>query len=332
MIQINDAYSAGFADVLCLVTGGAGFIGSHLVEALVGRGARVRVLDDFSAGRRENLASVAAQIELIEGDVADPAVAEGALAGCDYVFHLAAVASVQASIEEPQRTHRVNAGGTWNVLEGARRLGARRVVYASSAAVYGDHVALPLGEDLVPRPLSPYAADKAAGEMACLAFHASYGLPTVALRFFNVYGPRQDPRSPYSGVISIFAGRMAQGQAPVIFGDGEQTRDFVHVADVVRAMLLACEREAAAGGVFNIAGGGQTSVRELAEVLNRVLDTGLASTFAAGRPGEVRFSEGDTRRAREALAWEARVLLGEGLSDLVRWLARGTDLGATGRR
>ena len=303
---------------LYLVTGGAGFIGSHLVEALAERGERVRVLDDFSTGRRENLAAVADHIELLEGDVADPETVERAVAGCDYVLHLAAIASVQASLENPRRTHQVNVNGTLNVLEAARRASVQRVVFASSAAVYGDHTALPLREELPPCPLSPYAATKAAGEAYCSAFHASYGLPTVALRFFNVYGPRQDPANPYSGVISIFAARIARGERPVIYGNGKQTRDFVYVTDVARAALLVCEQEAAVGDVFNVAGGKQTSVLQLAAVLNQVLDTSLTPTFAPARSGEVRFSQADVRRAREALEWEPQVTLQEGLSRLVR--------------
>ena len=302
-----------------LVTGGAGFIGSHLAQTLVERGERVRVLDDFSTGRRENLAAVAEHIELLEGDIASPETVEQAMAGCHYVLHLAAIASVQASLEEPRRTDRVNVGGTLHVLEAARRAGVRRVVLASSAAVYGDHSALPQREELPLRPLSPYAASKAAGEAYCSAFHASYGLPTVVLRFFNVYGPRQDPSSPYSGVISIFAARMTQGQRPAIYGDGEQTRDFVYVADVVQALLLACERETAVGAVFNVASGRQTRILQLATTLNEVLDTNLTPTFAPARAGEVRFSEGDARRAQEALGWEATTPLREGLSSLVQW-------------
>ena len=300
-----------------LVTGGAGFIGSHLVEALVKDGARVRVLDDFSTGRRENLAGVAGQIELIEGDVSDPKVAQRAVTGCDYALHLAAVASVQASLEEPRRVHRVNVDGTLNVLEAARQNGTRCVILASTTALYGDHTALPLREGLPPRPLSPYAASKATGEAYCSAFHASYGLPTAALRFFNVYGPRQDPTNPYSGVISIFAKRMSQGKRPTIYGDGEQTRDFVYVADVVRAILLACEREEAIGGVFNVAGGVQTSILHLATALNQVLDTDLAPIFAPARAGEVRFSQGDASWAQEVLGWKAQVSLREGLSQLI---------------
>jgi UDP-glucose 4-epimerase len=234
------------------------------------------------------------------------------------MLHLAAIASVQASLENPRRTHQVNVNGTLNVLEAARRASVQRVVFASSAAVYGDHTALPLREELPPCPLSPYAATKAAGEAYCSAFHASYGLPTVALRFFNVYGPRQDPANPYSGVISIFAARIARGERPVIYGDGKQTRDFVYVTDVARAALLVCEQEAAVGDVFNVAGGKQTSVLQLAAVLNQVLDTSLTPTFAPARSGEVRFSQADVRRAREALEWEPQVTLQEGLSRLVR--------------
>ena len=302
---------------LYLVTGGAGFIGSHLVEALAKRGARVRVLDDFSTGRRENLAAVVNQIELLEGDVSDPDVARRAVAGCDYVLHLAAVASVQASLEDPRRVHRVNVNGTLNVLDAARADGVRCVVLASTTALYGDHTALPLREELPPRPLSPYAASKATGEAYCSAFHASYGLPTVALRFFNVYGPRQDPTNPYSGVISIFANRMSRGERPTIYGDGRQTRDFVYVADVVRALLLACEREEAIGSVFNVASGRQTSILQLAEELNHVLGVDLTPTLGPARAGEVRFSQGDAGRARKALGWQPQVSLREGLAYLI---------------
>ena len=302
----------------CLVTGGAGFIGSHLVEALVARGERVRVLDDLSSGRRENLSAVLGQVELFEGDVADPGTVDRATAACEAVFHLAAIASVQDSIKNPRHAHRVNVDGTLNVLEAARQAGVRRVVFASSAAYYGDHTALPLMEDLPPRPLSPYAANKATGEMYCTAFHASYGLETVALRFFNVYGPRQDPTSPYSGVISIFASRMRRGKAPVIYGDGKQTRDFVYVKDVVRAMLLACEREAAVGEVFNLASATQTSILQLTTMLNKVLGTDIPPEFGPARTGEVRFSEGNVRRAREALGWETAIPMREGLTRTIR--------------
>lgn len=296
-----------------LVTGGAGFIGSHLVEALVARGERVRVLDDFSTGRPDNLAAVADRVEVIEGDVCEAVLVERAMAGAEVVVHLAAVASVQASLEEPRRVWAVNVGGTLNLLEAARVEGVCRFVFASSAAVYGDQDDLPLREDLPVRPLSPYAASKVAGEALCRAYCASYGLPTVALRFFNVYGPRQDPRSPYSGVISIFVDRMRRGLRPVVYGDGHQTRDFVYVADVVAAVLSAAVREEAVGGVFNVAGGHQTSVLELVEVLNRVLGTRLEPAFAPSRAGEVRHSVADVGRAREGLGWRASAELEEGL-------------------
>ncbi|HEY75765.1 MAG TPA: SDR family oxidoreductase [Thermoflexia bacterium] len=302
--------------MLWLVTGGAGFIGSHLVEALVARGDRVRVLDDFSTGRWENLAPVRSRVEVLEGDVRDPAAVMRAVEGADVVAHLAAVASVQASLEDPAAVWAVNVDGTLNLLEAARAVGVRRFVFASSAAVYGDHDDLPLREDLPPRPLSPYAASKVAGEALCRAYYASYALPTVVLRFFNVYGPRQDPHSPYSGVISIFVDRMRRGLPPVVYGDGRQTRDFVYVADVVEAVLRAAEREEAVGEVFNVAGGRQTSVLELIQVLNCLLNTRLEPSFALPRVGEVRYSQADVRRAREKLGWEVRIELQRGLEEL----------------
>ncbi|HHS98095.1 MAG TPA: SDR family oxidoreductase [Chloroflexi bacterium] len=301
---------------LWLVTGGAGFIGSHLVETLVARGERVRVLDDFSTGRWENLAAVRGRVEVMEGDVRDPTVVTRAMEGVEVVAHLAAVASVQASLEDPKRVWAVNVDGTLNLLEAARTGGVRRFVFASSAAVYGDHEELPLREDLPLRPLSPYAACKVAGEALCRAYCASYGLPTVVLRFFNVYGPRQVPHSPYSGVVSIFVDRMRRGLPPVVYGDGHQTRDFVYVTDVVEAVVRAVEREEAVGEVFNVAGGAQTSVLKLVTVLNHTLGTHLRPAFAPPRPGEVLHSLADVRRIRETLGWTAQVGLEEGLERL----------------
>jgi len=301
-----------------LVTGGAGFIGSHLVEALVARGDQVRVLDNFSTGRWENLAGVVHRVEVIEGEVTDPMLVARAAEGVDLIFHLAAIASVQASVEDPVLVHRVNVEGTLCLLEAARRQGVKRFVFPSSAAVYGDHVALPLAEELPTRSLSPYAASKVAGEAYGRAYWASYGVPVVILRYFNVYGPRQDPTSPYSGVISIFADRMRRGEPPVVFGDGKQTRDFVYVKDVVRATLLAGEQEAAVGKTFNVAGGRETSVLQLVGTFNRVLGTRLSPTFAPPRPGEVRRSRADVSRARAVLGWEATTPLIEGLTALVK--------------
>jgi len=302
---------------LWLITGGAGFIGSHLVEALAAEGARVRVLDDFSTGRRDNLAEVAGEVEVIEGDVRDRLVVERAVSRADVVVHLAAVSSVQASVDDPRRVWEVNCDGTLNLLEAARTGGVRRFILTSSSAVYGDHTDLPLAEDLPPRPLSPYAASKAAAEGLCWSYCTTFGLPTVNLRLFNVYGPRQDSSSPYSGVISVFVERMRQGQPPVVYGDGEQTRDFLYVADVVEAILRAADCEEAVGGVFNVAGGEETSVLQLVAVLNRTLGKHLAPTFESPRAGEVRRSRADVGRTRDTLGWTASRTLTEGLTALL---------------
>jgi len=300
-----------------LITGGAGFIGSHLVEALVTRGASVRVLDNFSTGRWENLAPVRDRIEIIEGDIRDPRMVESATDGVEVIAHLAAIVSVQASLEAPRETMDVNIGGTLNLLEAARRAGTRRCLFASSAAVYGDHSNLPLPEDLPPRPLSPYAASKVAGEALCQTYQSAYGLRTVVLRFFNVYGPRQDPHSPYSGVISIFLGRMRQNLPPVVYGDGSQTRDFIFVGDVVAAMLRAGEQDGLAGAVLNVSRGEETPVIQLVTLLNRALGTHLEPVFAPPRAGEVHRSAGDPHRARALLGWQPSVGLEEGLARLV---------------
>ena len=301
-----------------LVTGGAGFIGSHLVEALVARDKQVRVLDNFSTGRWENLAAVRDRIEVVEGDIRDPRAVRQAMDGVEVVAHLAAIVSVERSLQDPQETTEVNTGGTLHLLEAARRAGVQRFLFASSAAIYGDHSQLPLQEELPPHPLSPYAASKVAGEALCQAYRAAYGLSTVVLRFFNIYGPRQDPHSPYSGVISIFVGRMRQGLPPVIYGDGQQTRDFVYVEDVVAALIRAGERDGASGAVVNVARGEETSVLQLVALLNQALGTHLEPIFAPARAGEVRRSAGDPRRAQAVLGWRPTVGLTEGLSRLVR--------------
>ena len=301
-----------------LVTGGAGFIGSHLVEALVARGHPVRVLDNFSTGRWENLAAVRDRIEVVEGDIRDPRAVRQAMDGVEVVAHLAAIVSVERSLQDPQETTEVNTGGTLHLLEAARRAGVQRFLFASSAAIYGDHSQLPLQEELPPHPLSPYAASKVAGEALCQSYRAAYGLSTVVLRFFNIYGPRQDPQSPYSGVISIFVGRMRQGLPPVIYGDGQQTRDFVYVEDVVAALIRAGEQDGADGAVLNVARGEETSVLQLVALLNQALGTRLEPMFAPARAGEVRRSAGDPHRAQAVLGWQPTVGLTEGLSRLVR--------------
>jgi UDP-glucose 4-epimerase len=309
---------------LCLVTGGAGFIGSHLVEALTAAGRPVRVLDDFSTGDRRNLARLRPATEVVEGDVADPGAVGRAAAGAGLVFHLAALASVQRSVEAPDETHRVCATGTLRVLDAARRAGARRVVYAASSSAYG----VPPGDVQVegdpPDPLSPYAAAKLAGELYCQSFTASYGLETVRLRFFNVFGPRQRADSPYSGVIALFAAALSAGRTPAVFGDGLQSRDFVYVTDVVQALLKAAEAPGVAGRVYNVGTGRGTSLLELLAALNRVLGTDVAPRHGPPRAGDVRHSRADVGRARRELGYAPSVGLGDGLRRTVEW-ARGDE-------
>lgn len=302
-----------------LVTGGAGFIGSHLVDALVARGDRVVVLDDLSTGRRENLADPLRRggVDLRVGSVADRAAVRDAVAGCEVVFHLAAVASVQRTIEAPLETGAVNLGGTLEVLEAARATGVRRVVFAGSAAVYGDTTALPVAETAAPRPLSPYAVEKLAAEHYVRVWGPLYGLETVTLRYFNVFGPRQDPSSPYSGVISIFADRLRRGRTATIYGDGHQTRDFVYVADVVRANLLAAAVPAADGRVFNVARGEETTIRALFDHLRDLVGSDAEPEYAPARAGDIRRSLADITEARSVLGYTPRVPVAEGLARLV---------------
>jgi UDP-glucose 4-epimerase len=298
---------------LYLVTGGAGFIGSHLVDALLARGDRVRVLDDLSTGKRANLDPRAA---LIEGDVADPALVAEAVAGADGCFHLAAVASVERGNRDWLGTHRTNLTGAITIFDAARRAqasGPVPVVYASSAAVYGDSAELPLAESAATRPLSAYGADKLGCELHGRVAQRVHGVRTTGCRFFNVYGPRQDPASPYSGVISIFFDRIGRGQGITIFGDGGQTRDFVYVADVVAALLAAMRRTEASPAVFNVCTGRTTSVLVLAETIGKVSARPPQISFAPARAGDIRESLGDPALARSALGFEARTLLEDGL-------------------
>jgi UDP-glucose 4-epimerase len=303
---------------LALVTGGAGFIGSHLVEGLAARGVAVRVLDDFSTGLHENLAGVRPAPEVVEGDVADPQTVEKAVRGAGVVFHLAALASVQKSVEAPADTHRVCALGTLNILDAARRAGVRRVVYAGSSSAYG----IPAGdvqteEDPV-APLSPYAAAKLAGELYAQAFAATYGLETVRLRFFNIFGPRQRADSPYSGVIALFSDALLAGRPPTVYGDGLQSRDFTSVTDVVGALLRAAEAPGVSGKVYNIGTGRSVSVLELVAVLNRLLGTQIVPQHAPPRAGDVRHSRADIGRARRDLGYEPAVSFEQGLAQTLR--------------
>jgi UDP-glucose 4-epimerase len=292
-----------------LVTGGCGFIGSHLVEALLRAGHAVRVLDDLSTGHRHNLPP---GVELLEGDVADAALVRRAMAGMDGCFHLAAVASVERSNLDWLGTHRANLTGSICVFDAARE-GRRPVVYASSAAIYGDNPALPLAEDARPRPLSAYGADKLGSEQHALVAGLVHGVPSCGLRFFNVFGPRQDPRSPYSGVISIFCDRLRAGQGITVYGDGGQSRDFIYVGDVVRALRAAMDRAATTAPVFNVCTGRATTVLDLATTIARLLGRNPEIAFAPPRAGEIRESLGDPAAAMRALGFAAETSLEDGL-------------------
>lgn len=304
----------------CLVTGGAGFIGSHLVDALVRKGRRVRVLDDFSTGLRDNLAQHQGRIDLIEGSILDAAVVREAVRGVDVVYHLGALASVARSVETPLVSHAACATGTLTVLDEARRAGVRRVVYAGSSSAYGGS-ATTAGqtEDQAPTALSPYAAAKLAGEYYMQAFAATYGIETVRLRFFNIFGPRQRADSPYSGVIALFIAAMQKGLPPTVHGDGLQSRDFTYVGNCVQAILRAAEVPGVAGEVFNVGTGNSVSVLDLVAALNRILGTNLAPQHGPPRPGDVRFSKADISRTRARLGYEPTVSFLEGLQRTVAW-------------
>jgi len=296
-----------------LVTGGAGFIGSHLVDALLDQGFRVRVIDDFSSGREENLADARGRFELLRGDFTDPEVAARAVEGVELVFHQGAVPSVPRSVAEPVRTNRVNVDGTLAVLEAARGAGVRRLVYAASSSAYGDTEVLPKVETLPADPRSPYALQKHVGEVYCRLYHELYGLETVALRYFNVFGPRQDPRSTYAAVVPRFATACLRGEPPRIHGDGEQSRDFTYVADTVRANLLAADAPGAVGRVINVAGGRRIAMNRLLAEIQEIVGSELEPIHEPARPGDVRHSLADLSRARDLLGFEPAVPLAEGL-------------------
>jgi UDP-glucose 4-epimerase len=295
------------------VTGGAGFIGGHLSERLVAEGWRVRVLDDFSSGRAENLAEVVDSIELVRGDIRDPDTVAKAVEGVEVVFHEAAVPSVPRSVAEPLRTNSVNVDGTLLVLESARRAGVRRVVYAASSSAYGDTPVLPKVETMPGHPLSPYALQKYAGEIYCRLYAQLYGLETVALRYFNVYGPRQDPKSEYAAVIPRFVTACLTGASPCVYGDGEQTRDFTCVIDAVRANLLAADAPGAVGTVCNVAAGARTSLNDLIAEISRQTGANAPVIHQPAREGDVRDSLASLDRSRALLGYQPTVDLAEGL-------------------
>ncbi len=304
---------------LYLVTGGAGFIGSHIVETLAISGQRVRVLDDFSAGTRENLHPFADGIEVIDGSVTDPDACAESCEAVDYVLHHAARVSVQESWEDPVLYEEVNALGTLRTLTAAREAGCRRFVYAGSASAYGSIGDLPHREDMAPDPLSPYAVAKHAGELYCRAFHDLRGLETVILRYFNVFGPRQQADSTYSGVIARFVADLLAGRGVTVFGDGDQSRDFVAVENVVEANLLACTAPEAAGQIINIGCGEQMTVNRLVDVLIELTGAGCEVGRGPARPGEVRHSAADISRARRLLGYRVNVSVPDGLRRTVAW-------------
>jgi nucleoside-diphosphate-sugar epimerase len=302
-----------------LVTGGAGFIGSNIAEELVKRGYSVKIIDNFLTGKRENISSFLDKIELVEGDIRDYDACSRALEGVDFVLHQAALPSVPRSIEDPLLTNEINIKGTLNILLASREAKVKGFVFASSSSVYGDDPNLPKKEGTLGNPLSPYAISKLTGEKYCRVFSQIFGLPTVCLRYFNIFGPRQDPSSQYAAVIPNFISRMLKGESPTIFGDGEQTRDFTHVSNVVEANILASKAQGVSGEVFNIACGERTTVNSLASNLNRILKEEISPYYAEPRPGDVRDSFADMSKARKMLKYEPLVPFGKGLEETIRW-------------
>ena len=298
-----------------LVTGGAGFIGSHIVDRLLNDGFDVIVLDDFSTGNRDNL-QINKRLQIVEGDIRDFDTVVHCMHGVDRVFHKAAVASVPKTVNDPVGSSAVNYQGTLHVLEAARQCNVQRVVFASSAALYGDEPTLPKTETMLPVTLSPYAVDKLASEYACGMYYKLYGLRTVALRYFNVYGPRQDPSSPYSGVISIFADKLNRNETPVIFGDGMQTRDFVYVSDVVEANMLAASEAGSAGQVINIATGNKITLNQLLQTFCDIKGLDFRADYGEARKGDIKESYANVDKARDMLGWRATIELSEGLRSL----------------
>lgn len=302
-----------------LVTGGAGFIGSHLVDEIVRRGGHVRVLDDFSTGRAENLAHHGERVEIVRGDIRDLRTVMGAVDGVDYVLHQAAIPSVSRSVEDPLTSNSANVDGTLNLLWAAKQHKVKRFVYAASSSAYGETPELPQVETMREGPISPYGVTKFVGELYCKSFALCYGLHTVALRYFNVFGPRQVFDSPYTGVIAIFANALLDGKRPKIFGDGEQTRDFNYIANTVQANLRACEADVAPGSMYNIAGGKRISLNELVEILRELTGSDLEPVYAPERAGDIRHSLADISRARAELGYQPSVDVREGLARTVEW-------------
>ena len=312
-----------------LITGVAGFIGSHLAQALLARGEVVRGLDNFSTGRRENLRGLEG-FELVEADLRDAEAVRAACEGVDFVLHQGALPSVPRSVEDPRTSHESNLNGTFNVLEGARAAGVKRVIFAASSSAYGNQPGFPRRETMTPMPIAPYPVQKVAGELYMRSYWQVYGLETVCLRYFNVFGPRQDPESAYAGVIARWAGQMLRGERPVIFGDGKQGRDFTYVEDVVEANLLALAApvSAVAGGIFNVARGERHTLNETYGLLAEIVGFDEPAQYRAARPGDVRDSQADISAAAEAFGYRPRVSFAEGLRRTVEWVRAEQACGA----
>ncbi len=308
----------------------AGFIGSHLAQVLLARGEGVRGLDNFSTGRQKNLAGFEGRMELIEADLRDAHAMRAACEGVDFVLHEGALPSVPRSVEDPRTSHETNLNGTFNVLEGARAAGVKRVIFAASSSAYGNQPGFPRRETMLPMPIAPYPVQKVAGEFYMRSYWQVYGLETVCLRYFNVFGPRQDPESAYAGVIAKWAGQMLRGEQPVIFGDGEQGRDFTYVEDVVEANLLAlaAPASAVAGQVFNVARGERHTLNETYRLLAEIVGFDQPALYQAARPGDVRDSHSDIWAAFEAFGYHPRVSFEEGLRRTVEWVRTEQACGA----
>ena len=302
-----------------MVTGGAGFIGSHLTDSLVTNGCQVTVLDNLSTGHLANLNAVQDQIEFIRGDIRDAEMVSRATAGCEFIFHLAAVVSVPQTVEQPVTSAQVNDMGTLHVFEAARKAGADGVVFASSSAIYGDDPELPKRENMLPKTLSPYAAQKMTGEYYTQVYTHLFGLKATCLRFFNVFGPRQDPSSPYSGVISIFMAKAIAGEAPTIYGDGNQSRDFVYVADVVQAVQMAAASSGAAGSSLNIGSGRPVTVNHLWRQVCRINGSNMSPVYGPPRPGDIYASVADIEKAKSQIGFSPEIDFGQGLEWTFEW-------------
>ena len=311
-----------------LVTGGAGFIGSHLSEELARRGHTVRVADSLITGKRSNLDHVQG-VEFLEGDLADPAFAQRAAAGMDYVLHQAAIPSVPRSVKDPITSNRANVDATLNVLVAARDAGVKRLVFAGSSSAYGNTPTLPKREDMPSNPLSPYALQKVVGEQYLQMFTRLYGLETVSIRYFNVFGPRQDPTSPYSGVISVFATALLENRSPKIYGDGEQTRDFTYVANVVDGVLRACEASGASGEVINVATGGRISLNQLFKAMRTLVGGTVEPEYSDVRSGDVKDSQADITKAERILGYKPIVSFEDGLKKTLEWYRTSAPAGTT---